>query len=98
MRMHGCTEPLILPQTNQTLSLPTNPDLLHPLHQRLTLLMCHLSGNPLKIKDFQTKLCPSSCPRGETALKSNTRHTSVSGNTTIVSGKLITFQQLYRME
>ena len=81
--------PLILPQINQTLLLPTNPDLMHPLHQRLTLLMCHLSENLLRIKDIQTKLCSSSCPRGETALKSNTRRTSVSGNTTVLSTLLL---------
>ena len=86
--------PIILPQTDKLLILPTNPELLHPLHQKLTLLMCHLSGNPSKIKDFRAKLCPSSCLRGDKVHKSNIPRTSENGNSTVVDGKLVTFQQL----
>ena len=61
-----------LPRTNKTLILPTNPDLHHPLHRKLTLLMCHLSSDALKIKTFQAKLCLLSCPLGDEAHKGNT--------------------------
>jgi hypothetical protein len=87
-------QPLILPRTKQTLLLPTNPDLLHPIHKKLTLLMCHLSGDPSKINAFHAKLCPSSCHPGDKARNSNTSRTSVSGSSTVVAGKLITFQLL----
>ena len=88
--------PIGLPRTNKTLILPTNPDLHHPLHRKLTLLMCHLSGDPLKIKAFQAQLCPLSCPLGDEAHKSNTPLTYASGNNTVVADKLITFQQLLK--
>ena len=86
--------PLMLPQTSKTLLLPTNPDLRHPLHQKLTLLMCLLSGDPSKIRDFRAKLCPSSWLPGDKAHKSNTPLTFASGNSSVVTNKLITFQQL----
>ena len=49
-------EPLVLPRKKHTLFLPQQPDLVHPLHQKLTLLICHLSGNHLKAEAFQTRL------------------------------------------
>ena len=37
--------PLLLPRKKDTLHLPSNPGLLHPLHRTIKLLLCHLSGN-----------------------------------------------------
>lgn len=87
-------EPVKLPKGKRTLFLPTQPDLVHPLHQKLILLMCHLSGDPSKIKAFRGRLCASLCRHGEQAQKDNTSLISKDGNSTVVQGKLIVFQEL----
>lgn len=58
-------EPLVLPRGKKILQLLYNPDLIHPLHQKLTLMACKLSGCHYKVKDFQSKLLKLSCQRGE---------------------------------
>ena len=88
--------PLTLTWRNKTLVLPTNPELRHPLHQKLRLLMYHLSGDPSKIETVQAKLCPS-CFLGDKEHEKNTPLTSVNGNSSVVMGKLITFLPIWRM-
>ena len=86
--------PIILPNNKSTIYLPMQPDLVHPLYPRLTLLMCNLSGNPLKVKAFRQTLFPSSCHHGEQAPRNSTYHISGNGNSTVVQGKLINFHVL----
>jgi hypothetical protein len=86
--------PVVLPKTKRMLVLPTKPDLVHPLHPKLTLLMCHISGDPLKIKDFRKQLYPLYHHHGGRVHKGNTNHTLSNGNSTVVQGNLINFQQL----
>ncbi len=86
--------PVVLPKTKRMLVLPTKPDLVHPLHPKLTLLMCHISGDPLKIKDFRKQLYPLYHHDGGRVHKGNTNHTLPNGNSTVVQGNLINFQQL----
>ena len=45
-------EPLVLPKKKHTLFLPQQPDLVHPLYQKLTILICHFSGNHLKAEAY----------------------------------------------
>ncbi|CAB4006455.1 Hypothetical predicted protein, partial [Paramuricea clavata] len=90
--------PVILPNKENTIYMPSKPDLIHPLYPKLTLLMCHISGDPLKIKDFQRGLCLSSCPRGGKAHKDSIYHTSTNGVGTVVQGNWIPFQQLWKKE
>ena len=37
-------EPVVLEASKTLLHLPNQPTVLHPLHKKLTLLICHLSG------------------------------------------------------
>ena len=87
-------EPLVLSKKKHNLFLPQQLDLLHPLHQKLTLLICHLSGNHLKAEGFRNRLPHSSCSPGERAPSNNINHSSLNGNSTVVKGRLILFQQL----
>ena len=80
-------EPLVLPKKKHTLFLPQQPDLVHPLHQKLTLLICHLSGNPLKAEAFLNRLPHSSCSPGEGVLNNNINLSSLNGNSTLVKKK-----------
>ena len=49
-------EPVQLPKGKKILKQPSQPDLVHPLHQHLVLLLCHASGYYSKTMDFQAKL------------------------------------------
>ena len=48
--------PLLLPRKEDTLYLPAHPQLLHPLHKKLQLLVCHLSGSSLQAEAFRLGL------------------------------------------
>ena len=48
--------PLLLPRKEDTLYLPAHPKLLHPLHEKLQLLVCHLSGSSLQAEAFRLGL------------------------------------------
>ena len=90
--------PLTLPREKDTLHLPSNPDLLHPLHKTIKLLLCHLSGNTSQARAFQRQLQTSSYKHGSRETKNNTNHTYNDGNSTVVNRKLILFQHLSLME
>ena len=51
--------PVQLPKNNDTLFLPSNPQELHPLHKKLCLILCHLSGDTSMAKAFRQQLPPS---------------------------------------
>ena len=86
--------PLILPRKDDTLYLPAHPQLLHPLHKKLQLLVCHLSGSSSRAEAFRLALQKSSCNPGEQAHKNNIRLTTRDGECSVVQGVLIPFQLL----
>lgn len=86
--------PLMLPRKEDTLYLPAHPHLLHPLHKKLQLLVCHLSGISLQAEEFRLGLQRSSCNPGERVHKSSTRLTTSDGKSSVVQGVLIPFQLL----
>ena len=62
---------LMLPKGKDLLKLPYKPERIHPLHSKLVLLACHLSGNPSVKKVFESKPFKSSWHPGETPPKNN---------------------------
>ena len=90
--------PLIIPRKKDTLYLPSNPGLLHPLHRTIKLLLCHLSGNTSPARAFQRQLQTLSNEHGTRGHKRSTNHTYNDGNCTVVNKKLILFQHLSSME
>jgi hypothetical protein len=78
--------------------LPSNPEAIHPLHPYLELIICHLSGNPLKNKAFQQVLPTLLSNLGDKGLPNNIDLTSRNGNFTVTRGKFIQFIPLYQME
>ena len=64
--------PLMLPSTQTTLMLPSDPQEIHPLQKKLRLLMCYLSGDYLKVKEFQKKLFQELYKHGDRGLKNST--------------------------
>jgi hypothetical protein len=63
------THPIILPRGNATLVLPAHPTQTHPLHNKLDLLLCHLSGHSFLSEEFRHKLQTLSNSHGEQAPK-----------------------------
>ena len=86
--------PLILPRKEDTLYLPAHPQLLHPLHKKLQLMVCHLSGISSRAEEFRLALQRSLCNPGERVHKSSTTLTTRDGECSVVQGVLIPFQLL----
>lgn len=86
--------PVQLPVSKDTLLLPSNPQEHHPLHRKLCLILCHLSGDSSKVKDFQQQLPPSLNSPGGQVLESNTLVIFRNGHATALHGALIPFVHL----
>ena len=87
-------EPLVIPSRKNTLILPQDPKAVHPLSKQMLLLLCPLSGNTYKAKEFLHQLPTSSCNRGVPAQGCSTDPISRNGLHTAVNGKLIQFHLL----
>lgn len=84
--------PICLPQEDDLLQLPSM-EMLHPLHRKLKLVACLLSGNTSETREFRSKLFPSSQLPGERAHRNSMIHTTESGAYFVTKGKLIPFSQ-----
>ena len=56
--------PSVLPNRKDTLYLPQDPSAVHPLNNQMSLLLCHLSGNICRVKEFHRQLPTLSCSPG----------------------------------
>ena len=89
--------PIILPRKTRTLFLPAQPEEIHPLHKKLELLACHLTGTSCLTKEFQKKLQNSSSNPGGQGHRNSIELTLKDGNYSVLQGKLIPFVVLYQM-
>ena len=71
--------PWLLPTYSGILRLPQQTERVHPLYRKLRLTCFRLSGNPLKVRDFQQQLPLSSATPGEDRLSCNMGRTSRGG-------------------
>ena len=71
-------KPVLLPKGKRVLQLPHSGEP-HPLHQKLQLMGCYLSGSPSRHKAFMAKLATSYVTRGEIQPKNNMGHTFEDG-------------------
>ena len=86
--------PLVLPNRKDTLYLPQDPSAVHPLNNQMSLLLCHLSGNICRVKEFHRQLPTLSCSPGVQAQGYSTDLILRNGWSTVVNGKLIQFHLL----
>ena len=86
------SHPVLLQHNPKLLLLPSHPQEVHPLHRKLDLLVCHLSGDNCRQADFHKELQISPCVLGGLEPKSNTTPTLQSGKTTVTPKGLIQFQ------
>ena len=74
--------------------LPAEPNLTHPLHHKLHLLACQVSGDTYKQQAFQQTLRTSSCTHGDQQPTNNTITTSVNGQTFALKETKVPFMHL----
>ena len=86
--------PVTLPKGPRTLLLPFNREKAHPLHKKLTLLACKLSGILSQQEAFRKKLPKSYYNPGERVHINNIPSTSGNGWCFAVEGVLIHTKQL----
>ena len=86
--------PIILPRTPSTIFLPSNPLEKHPLHEKVVLIMCHLSGNSSKTEGFRQQQQKSSNPHGQLVHESNVKDIWGDGDNIVVNGISIPFLPL----
>ena len=86
--------PIILSARRNLLNLPSNPVAMHPLHKRLRLLVCAVSGKRSLTEGFQNKPQTSSWGRGEIQHAQHTHITSRNGDCMLSNGKWIYFVHL----
>ncbi|MEW8548334.1 MAG: reverse transcriptase domain-containing protein [Candidatus Thiodiazotropha sp.] len=84
--------PRILPPGN-ILTLPSSRKV-HPLMDRLHLIACRLSGDPIKSETFRVKLPTSFSHHGVEELRNNILHISRNGFYSVTKNKLIQFLQM----
>ena len=89
--------PVLIPPGEKLLHLPYKPTKVHPLHKTMWLLACHLSGDVLKTKEFQSQLPSISSSHGEPLHKSSTAPTSNNGRFSVIPEGFIQFHLLSNM-
>jgi hypothetical protein len=87
-------QPVLLPRGKHTLFLPSHPEQIHPLHNKLCLLLCHLSGNSSKSRVFRQQLQELSRAHGSQVQENSTHAILRNGSATVVKGVLIPFVQM----
>ena len=83
--------PLLLPPTVAPLQ---DSSAVHPLHQKMSLLVCHLSGDASKARAFRTAVQQSFCPHGDQRRSNSINPIYSSGSHTVVKGTSIHFRRL----
>lgn len=86
--------PRLLPMGKNLLTLPEDPQLVHPLYRKLQLVACRVSGNASKVARFQTTLPPYSWHHGKSRPKNNTAVIMSGGLNSAKTEKLVYFSHL----
>ncbi len=76
--------PVLIPSGEKLLHLSYKPTKVHPLHKTMWPLACHLSGDVLKTKEFQSQLPSISSNHGEPLHKSSIASTSDNGRFSVI--------------
>lgn len=86
--------PRVIPQLLTSLQMPGMPQEVHPLANKMVLIVCKLSGSPMKHKDFLKKQPQLSCNLGEKEQLSSTHPISKDGPYIVIKNRLIQFLPL----
>lgn len=86
--------PVLLPWSKKLLNLPQRPHCIHPLQQRLKLVICKLSGKPSKQAKFQAGLSKLLTIPGGQAPENNMASILRNGKHFLVKDRLVTINLL----
>lgn len=86
--------PVLLSSRKHLLRLPSQKDKVHPLHKKLKIMVCLVSGVDMKNRAFQRKLPISSWHRGDQKPKELTLPTLINGKGTLIKDRWIRFHHL----
>lgn len=86
--------PVLLPQHDQVLQLPSTPHLIHPMYPQLRLVACKLSGNRAAQEGFRKKLSKSFRIHGELEPRSSMALSYRNGRHFVSRGQLISIRLL----
>ena len=81
--------PRVIAPCRDLLYLPQQPQVVHPLHKKLSLLAVLLSGTPSRVSAYQNQLQPSSRNPGVLVLGCNMTPFSEDGRGFVLEGKSI---------
>lgn len=77
--------PRTLPQKSDTLQMPARKEITHPLVKKMTMMVCGVSGNPLKHREFQDELWTSSYSHGGREHVNSMFNTSSAGPSIVIA-------------
>ncbi|CAG2227253.1 Leucine-rich repeat-containing protein 56 [Mytilus edulis] len=78
--------PIVLPKNKKILNLPHDPQSVHPLHKKMKLIACLVSGVASENEDFLKKQPTYSCRLGNQVQRNSTK--CISGNGSNIEGNL----------
>ncbi|XP_076098942.1 uncharacterized protein LOC143068621 [Mytilus galloprovincialis] len=86
--------PIVLPKNKKILNLPHDPQSVHPLHKKMKLIACLVSGVASENEDFLKKQPTYSCRLGNQVQRNSTKCISGNGSNIVTKNKLIAFKFL----
>ena len=86
--------PLLLPKDKNILYLPQNPQALHPLHAKMRLVTCRLSGDPCRQAEYQKRLSILSHVHGDQELVNSMELTLHNGRAIVIKNRLVPMNHL----
>ncbi|VDI80889.1 Hypothetical predicted protein [Mytilus galloprovincialis] len=86
--------PIVLPKNKKILNLPHDPQSVHPLHKKMKLIACPVSGVASENEDFLKKQPTYSCRLGNQVQRNSTKCISGNGSNIVTKNKLIAFKFL----
>lgn len=87
-------QPVLVSSRQNLLSLASHPHKQHPLHRKLRLLICKVSGKNIEVKAFQARLSTYVSHLGEMTHEEFTTRISRDGKGTLLTDKWIQFVRL----
>ena len=87
-------DPTVICKSKRLLRLPSQPDRVHDIWNKLDLLAVLLSGDQSLTRDYQQQLQTFCTPHGGLTQQNSMNVASESGKFTVIDGKLISFKQL----
>ena len=86
--------PLVLPGMKHLLTLPQLPEMVHPLHPKMTLLACKISASTKRQRDYRKTLETLYSIPGEIPPRNNITTTLRNGRCSVIQDRLIQYHHL----